>query len=135
MRGKGWAMSVQAYQRSVSRAEDGRSTEYRLLGQVTQALIESKGLQKHEFGRRAAALDWNRRVWSAFASDCGVEGNGLSDGLRAGIISLSLFVSKHSSAVLRDGADIEPLIDINRTVMQGLEASMAVRNGAPAPAA
>lgn len=128
-------MSVQAYQRSVSRAEDGRSTEYRLLGQVTQALIEAKELDKFEFGRRAAALDWNRRVWSAFASDCGAEGNGLPDGLRAGIISLSLFVSRHSSAVLREGADIDPLIDINRTVMQGLEASMRQAGGAPASAA
>lgn len=128
-------MSVQAYQRSVSRAEDARSTEYRLLGQVTQALIEAEGLARHEFGRRAAALDWNRRVWSAFAADCGAEGNGLPDALRAGIISLSLFVSRHSSAVMRDGADIEPLIDINRTIMQGLEASMKARNGAPASAA
>jgi flagellar protein FlaF len=102
---------------------------------VTQALIEAKSLDRHEFGRRAEALDWNRRVWSAFAADCGAEGNGLPDSLRAGIISLSLFVSKHSSAVLRDGADMEPLIDINRTVMQGLEASMKARSGASASAA
>jgi flagellar protein FlaF len=97
--------------------------------------MEAKGFEKHEFGRRAAALDWNRRVWSAFATDCGAEGNGLPDALRAGIISLSLFVSRHSSAVLREGADIDPLIDINRTVMQGLEASMKAGAGASASAA
>ncbi|MGD2131820.1 MAG: flagellar biosynthesis regulator FlaF [Maricaulaceae bacterium] len=116
-------MSVQAYQTSLSRAENPRQTEYRLLGQVTQALIDAKQLDRYEFSKRAHALDWNRRVWSAFASDCGAEGNGLPDALRAGIISLSIFVSKHSSAVLRDGAEIEPLIDINKMIMQGLAQS------------
>jgi hypothetical protein len=31
-----------------------------------------------------------------------------------------LWVSRHSSAVLRDGADMESLIDVNRTIMAGL---------------
>jgi flagellar protein FlaF len=96
-----------------------------LLGLVTQALIEARELDRHEFSKRAAALDWNRRVWTAFASDCGAENNGLPASIRAGLISLSIFVSKHSSAVLREDADMEPLIDINRTIMQGLEQSLA----------
>jgi len=29
-------------------------------------------------------------------------------------------VAKYSSSVLRENADIEPLIDINRTMMEGL---------------
>jgi flagellar protein FlaF len=99
---------------------------------VTQALIEARGLGPFDFNRRVAALDWNRRVWNAFASDCGAVGNAQPDALRAGIISLAIFVSKHSSAVLREGADLEPLIDINKTVMQGLEQSIASR---PATAA
>ena len=127
-------MSVQAYQRSVSRSEDPRSTEYRLLGQVTQALIEARSLKRHEFTKLADALDWNRRVWQAFANDCSVENNGLPPALRAGIISLSIFVTRHSSVVLRSGAQIDPLIDINRTVMQGLEQAMAARGGAAAAA-
>lgn len=118
-------MSVQAYQRSVSRAEDPRHTEYRLLGLVTKALIGARELERFEFSKLADALDWNRRVWSAFAADCAAEGNALSPELRAGIISLSIFVSKHSSAVLREGAEIEPLIDINKMIMQGLEQQKA----------
>jgi hypothetical protein len=31
-------------------------------------------------------------------------------------------VSRYSREVLRDGADVEPLIDINRTMMEGLAA-------------
>jgi flagellar protein FlaF len=91
---------------------------------VTQSLIEARVYGPFEFSKLAEALDWNRRVWSAFASDCSANTNGLPPALRAGIISLSIFISKHSSAVLRGGADLEPLIDINRTVMQGLEQSL-----------
>jgi len=119
-------MTVQAYQRSVSRAENPRLTEYRLLAQVTQALINVSDCGRLEFSRRADALDWNRRVWAAFATDCSVSGNSLPDSLRAGIISLSLFVSKHSSSVMQGKADVEPLVDINRTVMQGLAQAAGV---------
>ena len=40
--------------------------------------------------------------------------------LRANIISLSIFVSKHTSAIMRENEDIQDLIDINRLIMQGL---------------
>jgi len=119
-------MTVQAYQRSVSRAENPRLTEYRLLAQVTQALMDIADCDRMEFSKRADALDWNKRVWGAFATDCSVDGNTLSNSLRAGIISLSLFVSKHSSAVMLGNADVEPLVDINRTVMQGLAQAAGV---------
>jgi flagellar protein FlaF len=114
-------MSYQAYQRTSARAEDPRSTEYRLLGQVTRALIEVQEIEPREIRKRAEALDWNRRVWSAFAADCANPDNGLPDALRASIISLSIFISKETSTAMRGGGDIETLIDLNRTVMQGLE--------------
>ena len=69
---------------------------------------------------RVDALDWNRRLWSALGSDCAADGNGLPDGLRASIISLSIWVGKHTSAVIRREEEIEPLIEVNRMVMQGL---------------
>ena len=40
--------------------------------------------------------------------------------MRAGIISLAIFVERYSVQVIREGADIDPLIDINRMIMQGL---------------
>ncbi len=71
-------------------------------------------------------------MWSAFALDCSDDTNQLPESLRASIISLSLFVSKHSSAVIRSGADMDTLIDINRMIMQGLEAQAQI---APEPVA
>lgn len=114
-------MSYQAYQRTSARSEDPRSTEYRLLGQVTRALMDVREIKASEIRKRAEALGWNRRVWSAFAADCANPDNGLPEALRASIISLSIFISKETSTAMRGEGDIDTLIDLNRTVMQGLE--------------
>ncbi|MBI1237207.1 MAG: flagellar biosynthesis regulator FlaF [Alphaproteobacteria bacterium] len=114
-------MALSAYQNAATRAEDPRSTEYRLFAQVTRALIKAAEADLLDMKTRSEALDWNRRVWSAFAIDCAEPDNKLPEGLRAAIISLSIFVSKHSSAVMREGADIDILIEINKTIMQGLQ--------------
>lgn len=113
-------MSLQAYRRVAQRAETARETEYRLFGDVTRALIEAAQLDPIEVGRRIDALHWNRQLWSALAADCASEANQLPPDLRARIISLSLWVSRHSSAVMRDEESFEPLIEVNRAMMQGL---------------
>lgn len=113
-------MSLRAYQKAQQRVETPREIEYRLFGQVTRALMDIQDLPRHEIARRMDALDWNRRVWSFMAADCASSDNALPENLRASIISLSLWVSRYSSEVMQKGEDVEPLIDINRTIMQGL---------------
>ncbi|RAK68527.1 flagellar biosynthesis regulator FlaF [Phenylobacterium kunshanense] len=113
-------MSLQAYQQAATRAESPRDLEYRLFAQVTRALMEAQKLDANDIGGRADALDWNRRVWSTLASECGKPENGLPPPLRASIISLSIWVGKHTSLVIRKQEEIEPLIEINRMIMQGL---------------
>ncbi|MBL4836922.1 MAG: flagellar biosynthesis regulator FlaF [Kordiimonadaceae bacterium] len=114
-------MSYQAYQKAQTSAESPSQVEYRLFAQVTNTLmrIKERGIRDNDMVK---ALDWNRRMWSVFSSDCGAEGNALPDQLRASIISLSIWVSKHSSAVMRGTEDIGDLISINRTIMEGLAA-------------
>ncbi len=113
-------MSLKAYQNTQRTTEDPRQTEYRLFGQVTGALMDAQksGVRG---GPLAETLDWNRTLWRTLASDCMDERNQLARELRAQIISLSLWVAKYSKQVTREGAPIEPLIEINRTIMQGLQ--------------
>lgn len=113
-------MSYRAYQTASARVENPRETEYRLFGQVTRALMEAREAAPTEIRKRAEALDWNRRMWTGFAADCGSEGNRLPDNLRAAIISLGIFVSRETSAVMRGESDFDTLIEINKTIMQGL---------------
>ncbi len=128
-------MSLRAYQKAQQRVETPREIEYRLFGQVTRALMDIQDLPRHEIARRMDALDWNRRVWSFMAADCASSDNALPENLRASIISLSLWVSRYSSDVMQKGEDVEPLIDINRTIMQGLASQIERQSEAALQAA
>lgn len=114
-------MSIQAYQRAATQAETPRDLEYRAFGSVTAALVRLK----EQAGATppaavAEALDANRRLWNVLSADCSTPENRLPQTLRGQIISLALWVGRYSSEVLREGADVEPLIDINRAIMEGL---------------
>ncbi|HRE44622.1 MAG TPA: flagellar biosynthesis regulator FlaF [Terricaulis sp.] len=112
-------MSIKAYQRAATQADSPRELEYRAFGQVTAGLVRANEDRKM-LGQVAEALDANRRLWSVLSADCSVPENQLPLAVRGQIISLAMWVARYSSQVLRDGADIEPLIDVNRTMMEGL---------------
>ena len=116
-------MTLKAYQNTQAVTEDSRATEYRLFGQVTGALIDA---QKREVkgGPLAEAIDWNRTLWRTLAADCMDDRNSLTQDVRAKIVSLSLWVSKYSRRVTREKAPLDPLIEINRTIMQGLHGNV-----------
>lgn len=114
-------MSLNAYHQRQMDAESPRETEYRLFGRVTGALIEAS-----EKALTGAALmkplDWNRRLWSTLALDCSTNENQLPPATRAQIISLSIYVSKTTSKVVRGQASIDDLISLNKIIMEGLAA-------------
>lgn len=112
-------MGLSAYQRARGFAEAPRNTEHRLLGQVTGALIEAE-----RAGLKGAALmdaiHWNREVWTTFGATCADGANRLPVPLRASIVSLSLWVDRHSSEVVAGRAALSDLIEVNRLIMDGL---------------
>ena len=110
-------MSVRAYQTTMNVTEEARQTEYRLFGLVTGALIEARNRDSEGL---IEAIDRNRRLWLTLQMDLWSDDNGFNDALKAQLISLSIWVDKHSSKILRGEAEIDPLIQINRTIMEGL---------------
>ena len=126
-------MSLQAYQRAAEQAEGPKQTEYRLFGLVTRALMDAAQKDAADHRGRMKALHWNRRLWTTLATDCANTDNHLQVPLKANIISLSIWVDRHTSDVMQKQAAIQPLIDINRIIMQGLSGQMAgARAAAPA---
>jgi flagellar protein FlaF len=112
-------MTLKTYQSVQRTVEDPRATEYRLFGQVTGALIDAK--TSNAIGTPLVeAIDWNKRLWRTLAADCMDDRNTLTQDVRAKIVSLSLWVSKYSRKVTREKAPLDPLIEINRNIMQGL---------------
>lgn len=112
-------MSLNAYKNALKSAETPKQAEYRLFAEVTAALTEAKRVAARGTVL-VEALDWNRRLWSTLASDCSSDGNALPRELRAQIISVGLWVSRYASEVARGKADIDALIEVNRTIMEGL---------------
>ena len=119
-------MSVKKYKATQASTENPRQTEYRLFAEVTKALmaasevsVVSKGLRPQEFYK---AVDWNRRLWLALQVDIASSENQFPDSLKATIASISIWVDKHSRLVLRGEKTLEPLISVNRSIMEGLSA-------------
>lgn len=116
-----------AYGSALSPAKDPRAAESAVLARITARIASAAAAEGQGFRHLAAALNDNRRFWTAAATDLAGDGNGLPAELRARLISLAGFVSRHTSQVLAGEASAEPLVEINRAVIHGL--------GTPAAAA
>ncbi len=115
-------MSLNAYQRTLKTTENPRNTEYRLFAEITRDLLAAQQRGGVDSGL-VEAVDRNRKLWIALATDCADEKNLLPKETRAAIISLSIWVQKYSRAVIRSGEDVSALIDVNRNIMKGLNPS------------
>jgi flagellar biosynthesis activator protein FlaF len=115
-------MSLQRYKATQTATETPRQTEYRLFGQVTRALVAARDAGDTARGTPDwhKALLWNRRLWLALQGDLAADGNGLPDELKARLISVAIWVDKHSRKVMKGEGEINPLIEVNRQVMGGL---------------
>jgi flagellar protein FlaF len=97
--------------------ETSRQTEYRLFAQVTRALMSAQTGDRKELRE---ALDWNRRMWIVLEMSCASDENELPEETRAGIISLAIWIAKHSTKVLNGEGDVQAIIQVNRAIMDGL---------------
>ncbi|CAO3437424.1 flagellar biosynthesis regulator FlaF [Azospirillum doebereinerae] len=119
-------MSIAAYQQTIVDCDDPRKIEYRVFLRITLALERHRDADWHSAGLKAALWS-NMELWSVLRADLLEEENALPERLRAGLVSLSFTVDRHSQRVLRGEGKVALLIDINRAVMQGLQ-------GVPQPA-
>lgn len=100
--------------------QNGRDLEYRLLAQVTGALIKARE-GKATLPERLGAVLRNEKVWCAFLADLSHPDNALPSGLKRSIASLALWVIKETKLVMDTDASLDDLILINRQIMAGLK--------------
>ena len=113
-------MSHEAYKRTQSMAARPRDAEYLVFSRVTADLIAVEGQGRTDLARVADVVTRNRQLWGILSGDCADGRNRLPEKTRAAIISLDLFVQRYSRGVIRNGDSAQPLIDINRMIMDGL---------------
>ena len=112
-------MSVNKYRNAQATTENPRQTEYRLFAEVTKSLIANQDKNAVD-PDCIKAIDWNRRLWITLQTDLAGDENDYPDDLKAQLISLAIWVDKHSRRAMRGQARIGPLISVNRTIMEGL---------------
>ncbi len=124
-------MSITAYKRTISDTESPRQIERRVFLQVTSEL-EDKSKAYDETQDKAERLRvlseglrdalWrNQKLWMAVRNDVVEPGNDLPPALKAGLISLALFVDTHTASLMKTEKTVKPLLDMNRSIIRGLE--------------
>jgi flagellar protein FlaF len=108
-----------AYRAQARTIRTERGLEYDALARITHRL-KLAAEEAGSIGPLASAVHDNRRLWTIFATEAADRANPLPGELRARIISLAEFTRQHSGRVLRDGADVAPLVDVNLAIMRGL---------------
>ncbi len=111
-------MTSNPYENAIETTETPRAREYRLLARATQMLAETKATQ--DIGSLYRAVLFNSEVWNTFLVDLTDERNALPLELKGSLISIGLFVGKFSDKVCDGEESVDHLIEINRSIMEGL---------------
>jgi flagellar protein FlaF len=97
-----------------------RSVEYHVFLQVTARLEDAQKNHSKKSVEYITALGNNQLLWNALAADVASVGNELPKQLKAQIFYLAQFMSKHTDDIRNGDKDLNPIIDINKMIMDGL---------------
>lgn len=114
-------MARTAYSNTAAPIRTPRGTEYEVFARISHQLKNAASNKKTDYPAFVRALNHNRRLWTLLASDVADKDNALSKELRAQIFYLAEFTIQHTSKVLSGAENEEPLLDINRSIMRGLQ--------------
>lgn len=114
-------MARTAYSNTAAPIRTSRGTEYEAFARISHQLLQTARFKKRDYPSFVVALNHNRRLWTLLASDVADKENGLPKELRAQIFYLAEFVIHHTAKVLSGSADEEALLDVNRSIMRGLQ--------------
>jgi len=112
--------SSQAYQSSQKLGSSARQTEAQALLETARMMDASINGEDSDAYRAALRLNW--RLWTIIQADVSSVENPLPDEIRQNILSLSVFIDKHTVNALAEpsGRKLRVLIEINRNIAAGL---------------
>ena len=115
----------QAYRSSQRLGSNARDTEAQALLEAARRLDSATGSETDRDAYRAA-LRLNWRLWTIIQADVSSEGSPLPDEIRQNILSLSVFVDRHTVKALAEPSNtkLRILVDINRNIAAGLMANV-----------
>lgn len=128
--------SNQAYQSTQKLGASASQTEARALLEAARRLSDA-AKEADTDGEYRAALRINWRLWTIIQSDIASAENALPSEIKANIMSLSIFIDKHTVGALAepDLSKLAVLVDINRNIAGGLMTTPEDEAAAPQMAA
>ena len=114
-------LAMRGYAENAVTTRNERRSEYDVFARVTQGLRDTATKAKTNFPAYAEALHLNRRLWTALVVDIADPDNPIPEDLKARVMYLSEFTQQHTRKILRTGASVMPLLEINMAVMRGLK--------------
>ena len=119
------------YQTAQRTATGPIQMEADIMGRITREIEAYKAKGGPDFVK---ALYRNVQLWNALSADLLSEDNQLPEQVKASLISLSIFVERHTEKVVAKEATVDALIDVNRSIIAGLfEAHKRQMSTAAAP--
>ena len=113
-------LARQAYAPTSFPLKSNRGIESQVIGKITSRLKITSEKKSQNFKAYVEALYENRKLWNTLAIDIVDVDNGLPAALRAQIFYLAEFTDVHSAKALRGEVTADALIEINTSVMRGL---------------
>jgi flagellar biosynthesis activator protein FlaF len=113
------------YRQASIQAVAPRETEIAAFGSVIRALSEAA-----DETARIRALGRNHDLWSVLVKDLGLEGNGLPEALKTQLVGLGFWSMRYSTLAILQKLPVEPLLDVNRNVMEGLALQVSIGQAA-----
>jgi len=86
-------------------------------------MVEVQDAKKSDPEKWANAISRNLDLWTLLATDLMHPENQLAEGLRKSLLELSIFVRRTSTEILGGSDGLADLIDINESIIKGLENS------------
>ncbi len=132
-------MSIAAYKNTIRQVESPRQIERRILSRLTGELESFGAYDKTttSFERLdilsnglRVALSENQTFWAALKRDLVLPENALPLELRAGLLSIALWVDQKTKSVLGGTPGVMALVQVNRSIIAGLAATPVVNQPA-----
>ena len=115
------ALAYKAYESVQTRTASDRDIEYALFEQITRALRDAAASTDVPAALRVDAISRNLQLWTMLAADLMAPDNALDVALKRGLLGLAEYTRRRSMVLLAEAGDLSDLIEINTTVMQGLQ--------------
>lgn len=116
-----FSSAQRGYSMNAVTTQTDRRAEYDLIAKLTHRMRATAMKAKKNFPDYAQALHDNRKLWNTLAIDVSGKDNALPKQLRAQVFYLAEFTAQHTTKILKDGASIMPLLEINMAILRGLK--------------